>query len=100
MKAFKIVMKILAALALVAGIVFVIAKYGEKIVAWAKQLWSRCCAFFGWDCPCCCDCDCDCEEGDCEGECECDCDCGCAVEEVAEEAPEAPVVAEEGDFEG
>lgn len=94
MKAFKIVMKILAALALVAGIVFVIAKYGEKIVAWARQLWNRCCAFFSCDCCCECDCEnCDCE-CDCE-DCECDCDCDCA-EKPAEEV----IVAEEGDFEG
>ena len=38
MKAFKIVLKILAVLAAVAGAVYLIATYGEKIVAWAKDL--------------------------------------------------------------
>lgn len=94
----KIAMKILAALAAVVGVVYVVATYGDKIVAWAKNLLASC--------PC------------CNSECE-------VVEEdfvteeapVAEEAPaeeEAPVtegpeveivvesnepVAEEADFE-
>ena len=41
----KIAMKILAALAAIAGVVYVIATYGDKIVAWAKNLLSSC--------PCC-----------------------------------------------
>ena len=41
MKTFWIVMKILAALAIVAGVVFVIAAYGDKIVAWAKTLLNK-----------------------------------------------------------
>ena len=99
MKAVKTIMKILAGLAVVAGIVYVIATYGERIVAWARKMMDRCCEFFGCDCPCCCEGEC--EDCDCEGECdcECECDCGCAVEEIAEEAEEA-VVAEEADFEG
>ena len=65
----KIAMKILAALAAVVGIVYVVATYGDKIVAWAKNLLASC--------PC------------CNKECE-------VVEEdfVTEEAPvveEAPV---------
>ena len=94
----KIAMKILAALAAIVGVVYVVATYGDKIVAWAKNLLASC--------PC------------CNSECE-------VVEEdfVTEEAPaaeEAPVeeetpvtegpeveivvesnepVAEEGDFE-
>ena len=94
----KIAMKILAALAAVVGVVYVVATYGDKIVAWAKNLLASC--------PC------------CNSECE-------VVEEdfvteeapVAEEAPaeeETPVtegpeveivvesnepVAEEADFE-
>jgi hypothetical protein len=67
----KIAMKILAALAAVVGVVYVIATYGDKIVAWAKNLLASC--------PC------------CNSECE-------IVEEdfVAEEAPaeEAPVAEE------
>ena len=73
----KIVLKILTALAAIAGIVYVIATYGDKIVAWAKKILESC--------PCCNDtCECECE---CEGECECKCggECKCA-EEAAEEA--------------
>ena len=35
-------LKVLSALAAIAGVVYVIAAYGDKIVAWAKKL-----------CPCC-----------------------------------------------
>ena len=70
MKNANIIIKIVAALAAVAGVVFVIATYGDKIVAWAKKLLGRC---------------------PCDGECEC-CECECfeeeAAEEVAEEAAE------------
>ena len=91
----KTVMKLLAALAAIVGAVYVIATYGEKIVAWAKKLLG------------CCECEC--------GECECGCDCKCeeeaTEEEVVEEAPvedtaveevvveENEPVAEETDFE-
>ena len=70
--------KILAATIAVAGVVFVLATYGDKIVAWAKKL-LNCCG-------CCCDDDCYC--GD-------DCCCGdeCCCEEDA-------VQADEADFEG
>ena len=54
MQTFKTIMKIVAALAIIAGIVFVIAKYGERIAAWAKQLMNRCCEFFGIKSACCC----------------------------------------------
>ena len=37
MKVFSTIMKIVAALAAVAGIIYVIATYGEKIVAWCKK---------------------------------------------------------------
>ena len=83
MKTANIIIKILAALAAVAGVVYVIATYGDKIVAWAKGLLNR-------DC-CDCGCDCDCEDCDCDGdcdECECACECEC-VEEVEESAEEA-----------
>ena len=36
----KNVIKILTALATVAGAIYIIATYGEKIVAWAKKMWS------------------------------------------------------------
>ena len=38
MKAVRVVLKILAGLAAVAGVVYVIATYGDKIVAWAKKM--------------------------------------------------------------
>ena len=80
MKVFTAILKVLAALAAIAGIVYVIATYGDKIVAWAKKV-------LGCTCECCgCECDCDCD---------CDCDCNCEEAEAAEE-----VVAEESDFEG
>lgn len=80
MKMFGKILKVLAALAAIAGAVYVIATYGDQIVAWAKKMLSKV--------RCCCAADC-CEEVVVE-----------AVE--AEEAPaeEAPVQAEETDFEG
>ena len=54
MKVFATVMKILAVLAVIAGIVYTVATYGDKIVAWAKNLWTK---YF----DCCCD-DCCCDE--------------------------------------
>ena len=93
----KTALKILAALAAVAGIIYVIATYGDKIVAWAKKLVSKC--------PCHkCNCEGECECGDectCEGECECACEEAPAeeapVEEIVVEAAEP--VADEADFE-
>lgn len=86
----KTVLKILAALAAIAGVIYVIATFGDKIVAWAKSIL-----------PCC----------KCDGECECTCE-EAPVEEVpaeeavVEDAPveevvveEAEPVAEEADFE-
>ena len=40
MKPVNTIIKILTALAAVAGAVYIIATYGERIVAWAKKLWS------------------------------------------------------------
>ena len=92
----KTVMKLLAALAAIVGAVYVIATYGEKIVAWAKKLLGCC------ECECC---DCECG-GDCKGEEE-----DVAEEEVVEVASgeetaveevvveENEPVAEETDFE-
>ena len=97
--------KILAAVAAIAGAVYLIATYGDQIVAWAKKILG---------CTCCCDEECECcEDGECTCEEECEC-CECeevaAEEAVAEEAPveeaaeEAPVeeaaeeVATEADF--
>lgn len=89
----KNVLKVLTALAAVVGAVYVIATYGDKIVAWAKNLMASC--------PC------------CKNECEI-VEADFAAEEPAAEpveepaAPEATVeiviegnepVAEEADFE-
>ena len=89
----KIVLKILTALAAIAGTVYVIATYGDKIVAWAKDILASC--------PCHKTCECACEgEGECEcgGECKCEGEEACKCEEAAAEevaaeevAPEAPV---------
>lgn len=93
MKALKVIAKIVVALAAIAGIVYVVATYGDRIVAWTRKLLNRC--------TCCCDCECDCEECDCEDDCDnCPCECTCECE--CEEAPaeEGAVVAEQADFEG
>ena len=42
MKAFETTMKILTALAAVAGVIFVLAAYGDKIVEWARKLLAKC----------------------------------------------------------
>ena len=95
--------KILAAVAAIAGAVYLIATYGDAIVAWAKK-------FLG--CSCCCDEECECcENGECTCDEECECcqceeaaeeapaeECECACEEAAEEAPAEEAVTE-ADFE-
>ena len=97
MKFVATLVKILTALAAIAGVIYAVATYGDKIVAWAKKLLG-------------CTCECECE-GECEGECTCECEGECEGEEAAEEAPaeevpaeepaaEEAVVAEEADFEG
>ena len=80
----KTALKILTALAAVAGAVYVVATYGDKIVAWAKKILAAC-----------------------------PCNCTCEVTEEAPAAEEAPAeepaveevvieenepVAEEADF--
>ena len=97
MKIVATIAKVLTALAAIAGFVYLIATYGDKIVAWAKEMLGK----IG-----CCDCGCECDgcECNCDGECTCDCECEEEVEETAEEpaAEEAEAVpaAEETDFEG
>ena len=86
MKTVSVILKVVAALAAVAGVVYVVATYGDKIVAWAKKLLG-----------CSCDCDCDCDS---ECECECECECDAAAAEEAAPAEEGDAVAEEKDFEG
>lgn len=86
MKVFRMIMKIAAALAVVAGIVYVVVTYGDKIVAWTKKLVSKLSCL-------------------CEVECCCDGECCCQdtpeAEDVStEEASPAEETAEEADFEG
>lgn len=56
MKAFTTILKIVAALAAIAGVIYVIATYGDKLTAWAKKMLDK------FNCCCFCDCDCDCCE--------------------------------------
>ena len=94
MKTAKFIAKIVVALAAVAGAVYVVATYGEQIVAWCKKILASL--------PCCnCKCTCDCE-GECTCDGECTCECKDTIEEVveaeipeAEEAPAEETVAEE-----
>ena len=88
MKAVNLIIKIVAALAAVAGVVFVIATYGDKIVAWAKKMLGCC--------PC--DGECECCEEECFEEAEEVAEETEEVAEAAEEAAEEPVAAE-SDFE-
>lgn len=86
MNCFKTVMKILTALAAIAGVIYIIATYGDKIVAWAKKVLENC--------PCKCKCECEGEcECKCDGNCDCECECECTCE--AEEAPAEEAPAEE-----
>ena len=78
----KTVLKILTALAAIAGTIYVIATYGDKIVAWAKSILASC--------PCCNN-TCECEG---EGECKCGGECKCAAEAAEEEVAEEPVAEE------
>lgn len=102
MKIIGRILKILTALAAIAGIVYVIATYGDKIVAWVKNLIEKVYGYFGCcDCSeCTCECEDDCDACPCENDCD-TCNCGCAAEEEAEAAAEeGTIVAEETDFEG
>ena len=62
MKVIGTILKIVAALAAVAGAVYVIATYGDKIVAWAKNLLSDICYCDECDCEDCCCCEECCQE--------------------------------------
>ena len=74
MKVFTNILKILAALAAIAGAIYVVATYGDKIVAWAKKVWAS------LPCP-------ECNETEAPAE--------AVVEEVAEEIPTENAVVEE-----
>ena len=41
MKTFSLIMKILAAIAAVAGVVYLVATYGDRIVNWFKKLLNK-----------------------------------------------------------
>ena len=81
MKALKTIIKILTALAAGAGAVYIIATYGEQIVAWAKKMLASL-----PKCPAC-------EEA--EPEIEVEIEVETAAEEVAAEEPAEEVVVEE-----
>lgn len=84
MKAINTIIKIIAALAAIAGAVYVIATYGDKIVAWAKEMMEKYpCIKFWENCECCC------EKADAEAE-----------EAVEAHAEEGTPVADESDFVG
>ena len=88
----KTIVKLLAALAAVAGAIYVIATYGEQIVAWCQKVMAM---LPKGDCHCKCDCTCECEDCDCEDPCDdCNCQCACAAEPTAEMSVEEPVVEE------
>ena len=81
MKAMNTVIKILTALATVAGIVYIVATYSEQIVAWAKKMLNAM-----PKCPAC-------EEAEVVEEAEVEAEP--AAEEVAAEEPAAEEVAVE-----
>ena len=106
MKNAALIAKIVTAVAAIVGAAYLIATYGEQVVAWAKKLLSTC--------PCKCDAE-DCANCECELDCPVDddeIDIDFEVEEdlAAEEVPvieveepavdETAPVAEEADFEG
>ena len=74
MKFWNKFLKVVASLAAVAAVVYVVINYGDKIIAWTKRTFKK-------NFPCCCDC--------CEEE---------LPEEALDEAP-SENVAEEADFE-
>ena len=97
MKTGKLIAKILVAVAAVAGAVFVVATYGEQIVAWCKKLLESC------KCKCNGECQCEAAEEAVEAVEEAAEEVVEAVEEAAEEAVEAveeaaEEVVEEADF--
>ena len=81
MKVWRTILSIVATLAAVAGIVYIVAKYGDKIVAWAKELMSKFCC---------------CKKASFEETVEAETDAAAAEEVAAEDG----VQAEEADFAG
>ena len=90
MKVFSAIVKICVAMAAVAGAAYLLATYGDKLVAWAKSLVSG-------HCCCCCQEDPAQEPGDAPAEEPVD----APAQEPAEEAPVIPAedpVADDQDF--
>lgn len=81
MKAMNTIIKILTALAAVAGVVYIVATYGEQIVAWCKKTLENL-----PKCP-------KCEEAE-----DADIEVEITVEEPAEEVPAEEAPAAEADF--
>ena len=81
MKAMNTIIKILTALATIAGIVYIVATYGEQIVAWCKKTLESL-----PKCP-------KCEEAE-----DADIEVEITVEEPAEEVPAEEAPAAEADF--
>lgn len=56
MKTFSLIMKILSALLAIAGVVYIVATYGDKIVAWFKKLLQKAKPIYSnkrdFDCEC------------------------------------------------
>ncbi len=91
----KTVLKVLTALAAIAGTIYVIATYGDKIVAWAKKILAACPCCSD---ECCCGGECDCgDECKCGGEYACECEEEAAEEAAPEEAPVEEIVIEENE---
>ena len=81
MKALNTIIKILTALAAIAGVVYIVATYGEQIVAWCKKTLENL-----PKCP-------KCEEAE-----DADIEVEITVEEPAEEVPAEEAPAAEADF--
>lgn len=81
MKVCRAILSIVATLAAIAGIVYIVAKYGDKIVAWAKELMNKFCC---------------CKKSSFEADIEAE----TAAADIEELAAEDGVQAEENDFEG
>ena len=89
MKTANLIAKIVVALAAIAGAVYIVATYGDKIVAWAKKMLGSC------ECCCCCE---EAEEAAEEAAEVVEEAAAEAAEIVAEATAEAEAVATEADF--
>ena len=67
MKSWSTIIKIVVALAAVAGAIYVAATYGDRIVAWAKKMLNSRPTFRRFDCDCDFEADAVAEQADFEG---------------------------------